>query len=231
MPKLITFGCSLSHPYGWKDLLAEDIGFDVHSSAMIASSNNLQVKRAHSLIVNDVIEDNDIIIWQVTGFERSSFSFAPEQSWKDHLDNFERNPDPLWAECPYYADSPVNYFDGLTHIDVLSNHPAIKKSAWYYDPTQALEELLSMLILLNRSYKVLVFVGWPGALQEHWNTFMQSLQKHQIPHMSKAMTDWILDSGFELDWEDPTGAHPTMESSEEYAKGALYPKLQELGWI
>jgi hypothetical protein len=59
---------------------------------------------------------------------------------------------------------------------------------------------------------------------------MQLLAHNNIPHMPESLLDWVINNDLELDSEDPTGLHPTMEASEAYAERALYPKLQELGW-
>ena len=79
MRKLFTLGCSLTYPYGWKDLLAEIMGCEVVNSAMYAGSNDMQVRRMHNLIVNQQVSEDDIIIWQVTGQMRHSYCIAPDK--------------------------------------------------------------------------------------------------------------------------------------------------------
>jgi len=235
MSKLFTLGCSLTFPYGWKDTLAHRIGFELVNSSMYASSNNLQVKRIHSYIVNDQISEDDIIIWQITSQMRSSFSVDMSDEWRKALDYMpNKNPDPNWANCQYYIDSPVNYFSGKVNVDVLSNHPLTEKASAYYDFAQSMEELLSTIIMLNKTYKVLIFVGWPGALddtQMNFDKFTQALKDHNVPHLSESMLEYIIRNDLPLDHEDPTGLHPTMESNIAYDEQVLHPKLQELGWI
>lgn len=229
MTKLFTLGCSLSDSRGWKDAIAEKAGIDIVNSAMYASSNNLQVRRMHSHIINNEIDKDDIIIWQVTSQMRTSFSVAMCNKWVKKLDY-----KPKQDGCQYHIDAPANYFDGIQHVDVLSNHPIMKEAAEFYDFAQSLEELLSTIILLNNSYKVLVFVGWQGALdevQQNFDKFTQALATNNVPHMPESLMDWVLRNDMRLDEHDPAGLHPTMESSEAYGEQALYPKLQELGWL
>ena len=233
MTKLFTLGCSLTFPHGWKDILAHKIGSELVNSAIYAGSNNLQVKRIHNYIVHDQISKDDIIVWQITSKMRSSFSVAMCDFWYETLNNFSKNPDPAWANCQYYIDSPANYFDKTQHVDVLSNHPLVSKASSYYDSAQSMEELLSTIILLNKTYKVLIFVGWPGALDEDYssyNRFIDALAAHNVPHLPESMLEWVIRTDHDLDEEDPAGLHPTMESSEAYADQVLYPKLQDLGW-
>ena len=235
MKKLFTLGCSLTYPFGWKELLAEKINFELINSAMYASSNSLQVKRIHSYIVNNKIKKEDIIIWQITSYHRYSFSVALSNKWKKALNYIpNRNPDPRWDNCQYYINAPVNYFTGKINVDVLSNHPLTEKASAYYDSAQSMEELLSTIILLNNSYKILVFVGWPGALnekQKNYDIFIKALKNNNVQHMATSMIEWIIRNDLPLDSEDLTGRHPTMETSQAYAEKVLYPKLQNLGWV
>lgn len=236
MSKLFTLGCSLTWgTLGWAGVLSDKIGFELVNSGMYAGSNGLQVRRMHNYIVNNQIDTDDIIIWQVTSQMRAGFSLACDKSWRTILDNIpDRNPDPNWANCQYYIDAPANFFDGTQHVDVLSNHPLAEKASTYYDFAQSLEELLSMLILLNNNYKVLVFVGWPGALDDtlmNFTKFIKELKNNNVPHMPESMMEYVINNDLELDENDPSGCHPSWDSSIEYAEKALYPKLQDLGWI
>ena len=155
--------------------------------------------------------------------------------WQRALDSIpDRNPDPKWDNCQYYIDAPVNYFSGKVNVDVLSNHPIAEKASSYYDSAQSMEELLSTIILLNNSYKILVFVGWSGALNEdqpNYDIFIEALKNNNVQHMSTSMLEWIIRNDLPLDSEDPTGCHPTMKSNQLYGERVLFPKLQELQWI
>ena len=142
MPKLFTLGCSITYPYGWKDVLADIIDYELVNSAMYASSNNLQVRRMHSLIANNQVSEDDIIIWQVTGQMRHSYCFPPEEKKIRKLRLSQPKPmDERFLNTEYFIKSPVNYFDGNQHIDVLSNHPMTANAADYYDFAQSLEDI------------------------------------------------------------------------------------------
>ena len=234
MPKLFTLGCSLTHPYGWKDVLSDKIGHNLVNSAMYASSNNLQVRRIHSYIVNDQIRKDDIIIWQITSQARYSFSVAMSKQWQKALSYTPYRPASKYSNMQYHIDAPVNYFDGASHVDVLSNHPLAEKASSYYDAPQSMEELLSTIILLNKNYKVLVFVGWAGALNDGFDTndkFIGALINNNVPNLTESMMEWVIENDLSLDKDDPTGLHPSQETSELYGAVVIYQKLVDLGWV
>ena len=107
----------------------------------------------------------------------------------------------------------------------------IPKASDYYDFAQSLEELLSTIILLNNSYRILVFVGWPGALDEcqsNLKKFMQALADNNVPHMPETMMDWVVRCNQKLGEDD---LHPAMETSEAYGANVLLPKIRKLRWI
>ena len=226
MTKLFTLGCSLTYNMGWKEYLSEFHDLELVNSAMFAGSNDLQVRRIHSYIVNNQINQEDIIIWQITGQLRHSFSVNCDEEWNFKLENVEKED----ADARYYIDAPKNYFSEQVHKDVLSCHPLIKDASEYFDYNASLEELISTIILLNTKYRVLVIVGWEGALREDCDNlykFNQLLKFHQIPHLNEPFVSWAIRKKLPLA-ED---LHPTMETSEIYGKTVLYPKLKELGWI
>ena len=225
MSNLFTLGCSLTWGMGWKELLAERHDLNLVSSAMFAGSNDLQLRRIHSYIVNNQINNDDIIIWQLTSTARSSFRVI-DPTWIASLDNVQREDE----DAVYYIDAPKNYFDGQIHKDVLSNHPMIIKYSSYYNAYAMLEEILSTIILLNKSYKILVFVGWEGALSEdpnNYNNVMRLLDKNKVPHLTESYLSWAIRTHQPLSDD----LHPTMDASEIYGETVLIPKLQELGWI
>lgn len=236
MSKLFTFGCSLTNPYGWKEVLAELLDYELVDSAMYAASNGMQVRRLHNLIAHGKISEDDIIVWQITGQERCSFSVRMSPNWSKQLNYQEGkfidyDAEPEDRETLFYYDSPPNYFDGSTHVDVLSNHELIEDASTYYDFNQSVEELLSTIILLNNTYRILVFVGWQGALREsndNYIKFTQALKVNNVPHMPETMIDWAVSNHQKLD-ED--GYHPAMITSENWAHHKLYPAIRRLGWL
>jgi len=146
--------------------------------------------------------------------------------WNDLLDDVEKEDE----NSRYYIDGPRNHFDSEIHRDVLSNHPMISQASHYYNAHSSLEELISTIILLNHTYKILVFVGWEGALKEdcdNYDKVMDLLEKNNVPHFKESYVSWALRNRhpFSDDF------HPSMEAAKTYAKSVISPKLQELGWI
>jgi len=210
---------------GWKELLARKHGLQLVNSAMFAGSNDLQIRRIHSYIINNQIDKDDIIIWQLTSTQRSSFPVV-DPTWIATLDDVEREDE----DAVYYIDSPKNYFDGSVHKDVLSNHPLITKYSSYYNAYSVLEDLLSTIILLNNTYNILVIIGWEGALSEdpnNYNNVLRLLDGNNVPHLKESYLSWAIRTHQTLSDD----FHPTMEASEIYGDIVLTPKLQELGWI
>jgi hypothetical protein len=211
---------------GWKELLCEKYGWELVNSAMFAGSNDLSVRRIHSHIVNNHIKKDDIIIWQITGQLRHSFSVHCDTEWLYRLNDVETEDD----DAKYYIDAPRNYFTGNVHKDVLSNHPITTKASEYFDFNSSLEELISTIILLNSAHKVLIIMGWEGALREdgeNYYKFMSLLSSNNVPHINESYVSWAIRNKHPLA-ED---LHPTMDTSELYGETVLFPELERLGWI
>lgn len=226
MKKLFTLGCSLTYNMGWKELLCEKYNLELVNSSMFAGSNNLQVRRIHSYIVNNQIDKDDIIIWQITSQIRYSFSAACDPEWNKKIENVVKED----QDAKYYIDSPTNYFSGNIHRDVLSNHPLIKPASHYFDFNSSMEELVSTIILLNNTYKILIIIGWEGALTEasdNYDKFNNLLKNNNVPHLSESYLDWAIRCKQPL----ADDLHPTMSASETYGETVLYPTLRKLGWL
>ena len=224
MNKLFTLGCSLTWNMGWKEILAEKLGYELTDSSMFAGSNSLQLRRIHSYIVNSQISKDDIIVWQITSQMRHSFSIHSIE-WNDRLEDVVQDDE----SAKYYIDSPTNYFDKKIHRDILSNHPLITEASEYFDFNQSMEELVSTIILLSSKYKVLIFVGWDGALREECNNFARFtnlLEDNNVPHLKESFLTWTIKHRLPI----ADDIHPVQPASERYAERVLFPKLQELGW-
>lgn len=193
---------------------------------MFAGSNNLQVRRIHSYIVNNQINKDDIIIWQITGQLRYSFSVNCDDEWNRRLSDIDVEDE----DARYYIDAPTNYFTGKIHKDVLSNHPLTKQASEYFDFNSSLEELISTIILLNNTYNILVIMGWEGALREdgeNYYKFNRLLTDNKVPHLDESYVSWAMRNNRAMA-ED---LHPTMTTSETYGRTVLIPELKRLGWL
>lgn len=226
MKKLFTLGCSLTWNMGWKEYVADRMNYELVNSAMFGGSNNLQMRRLNSYIVNSQIGKDDVIIWQITSQLRHSFCVNGDPSWDERLDDYVSED----ADAKYYMDSPVNYFDAHPHTDVLSCHPLIIPASEYYNANSTLEGLISTMILLNNTYKILIFVGWQGALDndtDNYDLVIDLLEKNKVPHINESYVSWAIRNNHPLA-ED---LHPTMDTSELYGEMVLFPELERLGWI
>ena len=63
---LHVFGCSLTHRETWKNSVASALNINLVDYSDGAASNCLMIKRFHYCVLEDLINKNDIIIWQIT---------------------------------------------------------------------------------------------------------------------------------------------------------------------
>ena len=223
MNKLITLGCSLTYHGGWNIPLAELLKYELYDTSMYASSNIMQVNIFNNLLITDQIKQNDILIWQLTGQLRSGFSLIRTPNWHERLDDTPDYND----GCEYYINLPANHFDNLPRTHILSNHPLTK--IHMYDWPQELEATMSTIIMSSKLFKVLVFVGWDGALTEihdNYNKVIDLLENNEVPHIKESCLSWHIRNKLEL----KNDSHPLQTNGHLYAEQVLYPKLQELGW-
>ena len=95
-------------------------------------------------------------------------------------------------------------------------------------PGEARSELT--IILLNNTYKILVIIGWEGALTEasnNYDKFNNLLKDNNVPHLKEPYLNWAIRCKQPL----ADDLHPTMAASETYGETVLYPTLRKLGWL
>lgn len=231
MNKLLVFGCSLSaagHLKTWSDQVKEVINLDdqdveLWNYAVPASSNVLQIKRFQEYLVNHNINENDMVIWQVTGSERGHRRISNRVE-KDLPEEFSK----LTRKKNTFFNGAINYFDQKRRIDLLCHHPNCVGS--HIDEEEVLQELLFCFKVAKKfSKKVLVFLGWDEAVPyEHSKKFTNFLKDNNIDYISESLVSYTKRNNLPL---LPDGTHPGEDAYISYANNMIVPAIKNLGWL
>lgn len=227
--KLITLGCSLTHQDGWKERTALLTNRTLVNFAQSAGSNGLQINRLHEYIINNNIDENDIVIWQITASGRMPLRLNPDQQLLEEIIEIDETQFTPGRNC-HYVKSVPNLFDNQPRIDILCNSPIINRPQIIeFDCRQELQTLVSTLILLSKSHKkLLIFFGWSKMLPvTHNSIFVNTLIKHKINYIDNPYVDWAKSNN--KTFRDDT--HPSQLAGEQFTDEVILPKLSELGWI
>lgn len=215
MNKLVVFGCSLSslgNNESWSDKVAEALPVHFINYAVASSSNQLQMKRFQEFILTNTVSDNDIILWQITGYERT------------HV----RAKNPIVKNKDALIKTSPNHFDGIERCDTLSHSGITYKFMDENDAEQRLEELLFHLVSANKfTKKLLVIFGWDEVMPEDYMIkFKQVLTQKNIQFENMSIVTWAKQNNFSF----PDGYHPGKEAYKSFANDIVLPKLKTLGW-
>ena len=77
MSRLITLGCSLTYDIGMKERLAELLAYDLISHAQTAGSNGLQINKFHEYVLENDVDKQDLVLWQITSPTRNHVRLYP----------------------------------------------------------------------------------------------------------------------------------------------------------
>jgi hypothetical protein len=222
--KLITLGCSLTHINGWKEELALLLNCKLLNLAESAGSNGLQIYRLHEFLLSGQLNNNDIIVWQVTSDARIPMRL-PGTVRNLNLVNKIQLEQFNHIKNYHYVATSRNTLDSATRIDLLCNSPLVDRRALTeFDTAQSLETLLANIILLSRAHKrMLVFLGWDRAISPNYkDVFVSRLKQHNVCYLDSTYVEWAREN--KLSFMD--AHHPSEETSKLFAS-VLLPKLTE----
>lgn len=228
--KLLTLGCSLTHHYGMKEKVASKLNADLIDFAESAGSNQLQINKIQNYVINNSIDQDDIILWQITGTGRQYERLFPNKKNADMVNKVQKEQ--FSFPSSHWVKAPANVFDGINRIDLLSHSPlaTTMTSTEAYDENQNLETLLATIILLSAKCKnLLVVYGWESLFvtEKNKKIFNEHLSRHNIPVLSEPYLDWVIREKLTLSDDN----HPSMESGQIFAEKVIIPKLKQLGWV
>jgi hypothetical protein len=215
MAKLFTLGCSLTYSSQWPENLAKKYNLELKKLAVPAGDNVTQCRRFIDLFLRDQVNNEDIILWQITYLDRMGFRLSPDHHFleytngiKHHLHTFE-----------------TNLFDSKKHLDYVPfNHEWYE--VWYYlkNQTQTLQELLFTLIIANQKVanKCLIWFAQDNLfIDNHEKTFCSMLDKHDISHLdydTESLMSWVYRNSYPLAKD---GMHPTETIYQKYVETFL----------
>jgi hypothetical protein len=230
MNKLITLGCSLTHNQGVKEKLAQLLGYELVNLSQSACGNGLQVNRFQEHVLQNKIDKNDIIIWQVTTPVRNAVRLFPNE--KNYYEIKKLQDEEFTPKDRYhFVQDSFNAFDNISRLDMLCNSPWSKVyTLEYFDMLEQLQNVLSNIVLCSKIYpKTLVVFGWYEMMNEHeHNVFKNYLDMHNVNYIKEYYLDWVISKGLKM-WDNDK--HPDEEAGGEWSKQVLFPKLQELNWV
>lgn len=228
MSKLITLGCSLTHQEGLKERLSSLTDLELLNVSESAGSNGLQIYRLEKLIIDQIIDPDDIIIWQITSDTRVPCRIMLSDALeKQEIIDIQSELDK--SDEYHYVMSETNLFDDHQRVDLLCNSPLVGKRTLDHDVNQWNQSLLATMIMLRKmDVRLLVFLGWQDVFEDSVReTFLAMLESNDILHVKIPYVEYVRNNGngFRDD-----GQHPSEESAAEFAEKIIFPKLQEAGW-
>jgi hypothetical protein len=205
-----------------KEALSELLNIKNLSLAQSAGSNGLQIAKFHEYILQHAIDNDDIVLWQITSASRKFTRVYPHLHTLKQVEEIQKNIfDPM--NRYHYIKNSFNVFDQVSRIDLLCNSPGNSSE----DIAQELQNLLTNIILFSKIYpKLLVMFGWSQWLNQYKKVFVQQLSKHNVNYVKEFYLDWVIHNRLDLSDDN----HPSESAGREYAVKILYPKISSLGW-
>jgi hypothetical protein len=220
--RLITLGCSITHHVGWARYLSESMKIPLINLAQSSSSNGLQQRRFQELMFNTPITTNDIVIWQITGSERSYLRKPMTPFFIKQQKNENKN-----ALASTVIKS-INIFDKKERIDFLSHSYFSQKETGgdLMDVEQHLEDLLFYIISAKKmTPNTFVVYGWDTVITTDQKIiFEEHLSKHNVNIFNNPIVDWCRKNKLPF-FKD--GNHPRLEAYMRYCNNYMYPQLKE----
>lgn len=229
MPKLITLGCSFTYLDGLRERLAELLNYENVNFSTSAGTNLLQVHKFQEYILNNKLDVDDIIVWQVTYSSRNGLRVGPNTPLSDEALKIERKM--FYPLSTHFDKDNKNVFDNLERYDLLQRSPIVKEKdiLLNFDENDQLQTLLSTIIMASKFHKkLLVMFGNNDVLtKENRQTFEDYLNKHNVNYIDESFVSWVFRT--RLDFRDPV--HPSSNAGMLFAEKVLYQRMVELKWI
>lgn len=229
MPKLITLGCSFTALDGLREKLVDSLKYENINFSVSAGTNQLQVNKITDYLLDNHLDTDDIILWQITYSSRNGLRVGPDTLLSENVEKIEKsNFHPL---STHYDKKNNNVFDNKHRYDLLQRSPLVKYKdiLLNFDENDQLQNLLKTIIMINKFHKkLLVFFGNDDVLsKENRITFEEYLNKHRVEYIPESFVSWVFRT--RLEFRDPV--HPSADAGSIFAEKVLYQRMVELGWI
>lgn len=229
MPKLITLGCSFTALDGLREKLTELLKCENINFSVSAGTNQLQVNKITEYLLDNELDSNDIIVWQITYSSRNGMRVGPDTPLSDNVEKIQKSTfSPLSS---HYDNDNKNVFDNKHRYDLLQRSPLAKYKdiLLNFDENDQLQNLLETIVMLGKFHKkLLVFFGNDDVLsKENRKTFEQYLNKHRVEYIPESFVTWVFRT--RLEFRDKV--HPSADAGMLFAEKVLYQRMVELKWI
>lgn len=210
MPKLVTFGCSFTvtgETCSWSAYTSNKLRLPLKNYAQAGGSNSLQIKRYQRAVIDGEIDEDDIVIWQITYAIRYHKRFRTSNR-RDIQENFRE-------DTPHKPTS-VNIFDDEERSDCMHLYPNTKTEKRRNDFAENLQELIFHIISCkNINEKTLVVFGWRDVIPLEWvDKFQKLLDEHNVDYIDTPILEDV-----------EGGIHPTEDEHKQFSENLIIPKL------
>jgi len=221
MTNYIALGCSLTAQEGWVAKLSSSKNLSIRNLAVSAGSNELQIARLRNLIFQNEINNEIVLIWQITGWQREFQVLRPSQDNKKYM-----NGEPGKGSFDYW--NLDNSLDDSDTIALLAGN-AYFKSFPLKHTQYAIQHLTSEIWLWSRLVKhIFICTGWAGICNEKgytkMSTFLNKQSNISLLPAEYSIFDWCKSKNLPL--SDDT--HPSKESYEQWAESVLWPWISRI---
>ena len=222
MGTLHTFGCSLTASTDWPKNLAEQLGRKLKNHGVPAGDNTTQVRRFKDCILNQSVDAQDLVIWEVTYLNRLGFRLSPDHHF------FTRNRDNKDVNINFHRSSK-NIVDNEMHIDYVSFNEDWYDVNWHVqNVSEMLTDLLFCFKIANETTRggCLVWFAENNIFEDN-NTkdnFMAFLRNKKINMVDYdlGLMNWTRGNNYNL---APDGMHPASEIYNLYAETVIKPRI------
>lgn len=222
MGTLHTFGCSLTASTDWPKNLAKQLGHKLQNHGVPAGDNTTQVRRFKDCILNQSVDAQDLVIWEVTYLNRLGFRLSPDHHF------FTRNKDNEEVNINFHKSSK-NIVDGEMHIDYVAFNED------WYDVNWHVQNVGEMLTDLLFCFKIANEKTHGGCLvwfadnnifedkhsKDNFMAFLTS-EKIKIVDYDLGLMNWTRENNHNL---GPDGMHPAPEIYNLYAQTIIKPRI------
>jgi len=219
--KIHVFGCSLSHGIWWDKFMPE---YKFNINAVPAGDNTTQSRRFQDLVINDQLDENDFVLWQVTYPGRMGFRLSPEHHF------IKKNINKSDVVKNLHKAHYKNLLDDTTHLDYVAFNKEWYNTFYFVENVnQELQQLLYNINIANKmtSGKTLVWFAQADMFTDNRDIKFTNVLSHnnidQLPLKDSIMT-WAKENNVDMDKES---LHPSPMSYKLYVDTKLKPKIDE----
>jgi len=226
--RLIILGDSgAAGDHSWPKKLSNKLNCELINFAKPAAQILLQIQLMQDWLIDNDLNKNDIIIWQIGWSLHSAVHIGHE-----HLDSVQKADrfvkNKLFISHYHIRDNKI---DNKKRISLLPISPILHKFSNRKKPNddaEVLHQLLFMLVILKKLCPhILVTQSQEEFVKdEHWKNFKKILIEKDIDFIEEGMYNWCISNNLDTEF-----FHPTNESYGIYVEQKIYPKLKSLGWI